>query len=208
MTAAKKKSSTKKSPVKKGGFAKARPLTWKFYVVTIGIFIVSVSTVVVLASFTSHIVARNTAQQRLERIQTIYSSIQLDDSYQLEDANVFGAKKPYDWDESRSYSSAMYYVHGDTVTNTFTELDNKIRAAGFAFIDEPYPGSVQKQYHYKSADGEYIRLSVESKKYFDAIRNAAIMKEDIGAAVDQAGRDIESGPAKVTIKVNLDDNNE
>jgi hypothetical protein len=102
----------------------------------------------------------------------------------------------------------MYYVHGDTVTNTFNELDAKIREAGFVFINEPYPGAVQRQYHYKSADGAYIRLSVESKKYADAIRNAAIMKQDITAAVEQAGKDIESGPANVTIKVNLDDNNE
>lgn len=209
MTAAKKKSSVKKvSTVKKGVFAKAKPLTWKFYVVTIGIFVISIATVVVISMFTAFAVVRNTSMQRLDKIQTIYSSIQLDDSYQLEDAKVFGAKKTYDWDRGRTYSSAMYYLHGDSVTNTFNELDAKIREAGFVFIDEPYPGSVQKQYHYKSADGAYIRLSVESKKYADAIRNAAIMKQDLTAAVEQAGKDTDSGPAKVTLKVNLDDNNE
>lgn len=209
MTAAKKKSSAKKiSATKKGVFAKAKPLTWKFYVVTVGIFLVSIAAVVVISMFTAFIVQRNTAMQRLDKIQSIYSSIQLDGSYQLEDAKVFGVKKPYDWDKNRTYSSTMYYVHGDSVTNTFNELDAKIREAGFVFINEPYPGAVQKQYHYKSADGAYIRLSVESKKYDDAIRNAAIMKQDITAAVEQASKDTDSGPAKVTIKVNLDDNNE
>lgn len=208
MTAAKKKSSVKKVATKKGVFAKAKPLTWKFYVVTIGIFLVSIAAVVVISLFTAFVVQRNTAMQRLDKIQTIYSSIQLDDSYQLEDAKVFGGKKTYDWDKGRTYSSAMYYLHGDSVTNTFNELDAKIREAGFVFINEPYPGAVQRQYHYKSADGAYIRLSVESKKYADAVRNAAIMKQDLTEAVEQAGKDTDSGPAKVTIKVNLDDNNE
>jgi hypothetical protein len=209
MTAAKKKSTTKKSSsAKKGAFAKAKPLTWKFYAVTIGIFLVATATIVVIGLFTSTVIARNTANERLDRIQAIYSSLQLDNSYQTEDVDIFGAKKLYDWDKSRSYSSTIKYLHGDSVSNTFNELDAKIREAGFVFIDEPYPGAVQRQYHYKSAEGEYIRLSVESKKYSDAIRNAAIMKQDISAAVDEAGKDIESGPAKVTIKVNLDDNNE
>lgn len=204
-----RKKTSKTSASRKGKTGKAAPLTWKFYAVTIGIFVVAVSTVVVMALFTANVIERNIVSQRLDRINEIYSSLQLDAlSYQMEDSNVFGQKKYYEWDSSRTYSSTVQYSHGDTVTNTFQELDGKIRAAGFTFVDEPYPGAVQKQYHYKSSDGEYIRLSVESKKYADAIRNAALMGDDITSVVEEASKDIESGPSKVTIKVNLDDNNE
>lgn len=212
MTQAKKSPARKKTSksvsTRKGKQAKAAPLTWKFYAVTIGIFAISVATVIVIALFAANIIQRAETSQRLGRINEIYSSLQLDDTYQVESSDIFGKKKPYEWDASRSHSSVVTYSHGESVSTTFNELDGKIRAAGFTFVSEPYPGAVQKQYHYKSSDGEYIRLSVESKKYSDAIRNAALMKEDIGPVVDEAGKDIESGPAKVTIKVNLDDNNE
>lgn len=190
--------------------AKARPLTWKFYVTAIGIFVVAVSTVIVLALLAANYVQTTQNNERLGRIEAIYSSlgIQDDESYRLMDKNVFGDKRVYEWDAGRTYASSVEYAHGDTVQNTFNEVDAKIRSAGFEFVDEPYPGSVYMQYHYKSQDGEYIRLTVSNKQYDDAIFNASIMKQDIGQAVDKASAYLEQGPATVLIKVNLDDNNE
>jgi len=208
-----KKASTKKAPAKKtsakksNAVVKARPLTWRFYVVTVGIFLIAVSTVVVIALLTSNVIAKNTNQARFDRINSIYTSLQIPEDYRPAGGEVFGDKRVYEWDKGRTYSSSNLYINGDTVSNTVAELDAKIKAAGFTFIDEPYPGSVSTQYHYKSAKGEYIRLSVSSKQYNDAWQNAIAMgKEDVPQSVYDMDKN--AGPAEVTIKVNLDDNNE
>lgn len=202
-----KKTSARKKPTAKGKLAKAKPLTWKFYVVTVGIFLVAVSAVVVIGLFASNIVSEKNSAQRLDRIQGIYASLQLDDTYVPQDIDIFGDKRTYEWDKGRTYSSAIRYAHGDTVSVTVEQLDAKIKSAGFEFIDEPYPGSVYYQYHYKSAKGEYIRLTVSSKPYDDAVLNGNLMnKGEIPA--DVYDMDKNAGPANVVIKVNLDDNNE
>ena len=143
---------------------------------------------------------------RLDRINAIYSSLNLGGEYQVVYQNVFGEKKTYDYDAGRTFSSQIDYERGANVDVTFSELDKKIRAVGFTFIGEPYPGAADMQYHYKSDKGEYIRLTVASKVRSDAARNDILMK---GALSDDFFKiDKNVGPASVTIKVNLDDNNE
>lgn len=203
-----KKPAAKKTAAKKGKvFAKARPLTWRFYVVAIGIFAIAVTTMIVIALFTSTIVAKHNNQARLDRINAIYTSLQIPEDYRPTGGEIFGDKRVYEWDQGRTYSSSALYLNGDSVSNTVAELDGKIKAAGFTFIDEPYPGSVSVQYHYKSSKGEYIRLTVSSKQYNDAWQNAIAMGKD---TVPQSVYDMDkdAGPSEVTIKVNLDDNNE
>lgn len=197
----------KSSPAKKNTTSKKRET--RSNALTIAIAVIVLLAVVVLGSWGVKSVINMNNQARLDRIESIYSSLALsDEEYPVDNYNVFGDKRTYEWDSGRSYSSAVQYVHGDTVTNTFNDLDAKIRKAGFTFVDEPYPGSVQKQYHYKSEKGEYLRLSVSSKLYDDAIRNAAIMGQDIATVVDDFTEGTDKGPANVVIKVNLDDNNE
>jgi len=204
----------KKTPVKKSSTSKAkntkataRPWSLRFSLLTVGIYAIVVTTIVVAAFATSYFMSAQQNKARLERIQAIYASLELPESYQVERTNVFGDKRVYEWDKSRTYSSEINYLHGDTVGATFADLDARVKAAGFTFVGEPYPGSVSKQYHYKSAEGEYIRVSVSSKVYNDAWRNAALMKQDVTQSMlDQI--DTNSGPADVTIKVNLNDNNE
>ena len=207
------KKTTKKTPVTKKTTAKkkvapkkAPRLTWRFYVVTIGIFLVAVMTVIVIAMFTQRVVMNNTNQARLDRIEGIYASLQLDDSYRVTNVDVFGDKRVYEWDKGRTYSSAIQYIHGESVSNTVAELDAKIKDADFTFVDEPYPGSSSTQYHYKSKDGEYIRLTVISKPYQDALQNASAMDREPSQAIYDMNKN--AGPSAVTIKVNLDDNNE
>ncbi|MGV9002030.1 MAG: hypothetical protein ACOH18_03715 [Candidatus Saccharimonadaceae bacterium] len=204
---AKKTSVTKKATVKSSKvFKKPARLTWRFYVVTIGIFLVAVATIIVLAYLTAGMVARQNNQARLDRISAIYTSLNIGEDYNVEKTSVFGDKRIYEWDKSRSYSSEIDYVHGNTVSNTVADLDSKVKAAGFTFIDEPYPGSTSVQYHYKSNKGEYIRLSVSSKPYEDAWRNATAMGQEMPSNLDAIDKN--AGPAQVVIKVNLDDNNE
>lgn len=202
----KKTSSVKKaSTSKKASAKKAAPLTWRFYAVAIGIFTISVTAMVVIALFTATIVERNTNQERLSQIKDIYSSLELGDAYQTEKVDIFGDKRAYGDDKSSTESSTIEYLHGDSVSNTVADLDTKIKAAGFVFIGEPYPTAKETHYHYKSADNEYIRLIVGSKPYLDAMRNSLAMGQELSEQVK--AMDLNAGPARVLIKVNLDDNN-
>lgn len=171
------------------------------------VFVIAALALAVLVWSAVGVVKASQDSARLQRIEAIYSSIGVDqDLYKLESYTVFGDKRPYDYDKSRSRSSVVEYSRGDTVDATFNELDGKIRAAGFTFFEEPYPGSVYKQFHYKSEKGEYVRLTVSSKPYDDLWRNATLMGKSVPEQLDDF--DANQGPASVTLKVNLDDNNE
>ena len=176
------------------------------FFVSLAVFALAVSTVVVMSFLAAHTIVAQEANDRLVRIKAVYANLNLGDDYTVTSANVFGDKRVYEWDSSRTYSSEIDYLHGDTVSNTVADLDAKIKASGFAFIDEPYPGSGAVQYHYKSPNGTYIRLTVGSKQYYDALTNATVMKEDTGSVLETI--DTNAAPSQVTIKVNLDDNNE
>jgi len=206
MATTKKKTTPKKLSTTKSAKNAARPWTVRFSILTIGIYAIAVATIVLAAFFVANQVAAQQMGDRYDRIQGIYSSLKLDDSFRVERANVFGEKRVYESDKSRTVSSSIEYVHGDSVSNTVAKLDEKIKAAGFMFIDEPYKGSTFTQYHYKSADGEYIRLSVSSKPYDDATTNAYVMDKDTTDIINTLDKN--AGPSNVVIKVNLDDNNE
>jgi len=199
---------TKKTPTSKKKLipAKARPVTWKFYVVSIGIFLVAVSSFVVIALLASHNIAANQASSRYDRINAIYSSINVGESYRVESKNIFGDKRSYESEKGRTFSSVITYLHAATVSDTVSDLDAKIKAAGFTFVEQVYPGSAAPQYHYKSEKGEYVRLTVSSKPYDDALQNASLMNGDVAKL--QSTLDKNAGPSNVILKVNLDDNNE
>lgn len=200
------KVSTKKTTSKTSRTAKRDKQSKLFLSAVVVIVLLSV---IVLGSWAIRSVINANNQARLDRIQSIYSSLDLNqDQYRVTSSEVFGDKRTYEWDKDRSQSSWVEYVHGDTVTNTLNQLDEKIRAAGFEFIDEPYPGISEKQYHYKSDKGEYIRLKVASKPYEDASFNASIMNQSAPDPTDQDKSLLDQAPALVTIKVNLDNNNE
>ena len=166
-------------------------------IVLFGVVILSV-----LGTLTFH---KITVSQRLQRINAVYQSIDLDDSYLMAASNVFGEKQVYSWDKGRTSSSYIVYYHGANVDVTAAELKKKIEAAGFEYFEEPYPGSADVEWHFKSKDGVYVRLTVSSKSRNEAIRDANLMHQDDSAAIDM---DPNAGPAVVMIKVNLDDNNE
>lgn len=206
MATTKKKTSLKKSSISKNAKNSARPWTWRFSFLTIGIYTIAVTSVIVAALFVSSAIMREYNQARLSRIDAVYSSLKLDDSYRVVGVNVFGDKRVYDNDKGRTFSSEIDYVHGDTVNNTVAKLDEKVKAAGFSFITEPYAGSTSTQYHYKSAEGEYLRLTVSSKPYDDATTSAYVMNKDTNDIISTLDKN--AGPSNVIIKVNLNDNNE
>jgi hypothetical protein len=169
----------------------------------VGIIIIAILLALVLVLVVvPHV--RDTA--RLQRINQIYASIPLPSTVYDEKDTIFGEKRPYEWDAGRSYSSSKTFVVGKNVDETFALLDKEVRAAGFTFIGEPYPGSTSLQYHYKNDKGEYVRLDVSSKVRNDAFQNELWMKKDLSN--EFFAIDPNAGPSMVTLKVNLDDNNE
>ena len=171
----------------------------------IGIVVIAVLLGLVLALV---IIPKVHNDARLNRINAVYDSIKLPaqaNRYQEAD-NIFGDKRPYDWDSSRTYSSSKTFVIAKTVDETFNEIDASITAAGFAKFEEPYPGSTSKEYHYKNDKGEYVRLRVSSKPRDEAGFNELVMKGSYDDAFFKI--DPNAGPSTVILKVNLDDNNE
>jgi hypothetical protein len=143
---------------------------------------------------------------RLKRINEIYSSITLPQNTFLPTTNIFGDKRPYDYDKSRSYSSQKKFVVAKTVAETFGGIDKAIKAAGYTQFEEAYPGATSKEFHYKTSRGEYIRLNVSSKLRNDAAINDQLMNGKFTETFFKI--DPNAGPSTVTLKVNLDDNNE
>ena len=143
-----------------------------------------------------------TSHTRLNEISSVYSSLNLDESYRVAKADVFGDKREYSWDNSRTYSSSVEYGKNASVSATFDDLKKRIEQAGFVQIEGPDYGPAARQDHYKSSDGKYIRVSVESKAWHDA------MLYGLETPAPESPEAFETGPVYVTIKVNLDDNNE
>lgn len=147
------------------------------------------------------IVARDN-QIRYDQISQIYESLGLDDSYRIDQTDVFGDKRVYDWDKDRSYSSSVTYGHNATVSATFDDLKKRVEAAGFTYFETAYDGSVAKQLHFKNDKGQYVRVSVVTKLAHD------MQLYGVPSVTDWNKADHNAAPSYVTIKVNLDDNNE
>jgi hypothetical protein len=152
------------------------------------------------------IIPKVTNDMRFNRINEIYSSINLPENTYFNREDIFADKRPYEYDTSRTMASSKSFVVARTVTDTAKIIDASIKDAGYTFFEESYPGSTSKEYHYKTKRGEYIRLNVSSKLRDDAASNEQLMSGGFSASFYKI--DPNAGPASVTLKVNLDDNNE
>ena len=144
------------------------------------------------------------SSERKQRITKIYENLKLGDGYRIDKVDIFGDKRPYDWDKSRSFSSSITYGHQASVSETFADLKKHIEGAGFTQIKGPNYGTTApaRQDHYKSDKGEYMRVSIETKAWHDA------MVYGTAYPAPKSPEMTETGPVYATIKVNLDDNNE
>jgi len=142
---------------------------------------------------------------RKDRIVSIFNSLKIDDQkYTIKYDIVFGDKKSYSYDSGRSASSVKMYTRNANVDVTVAELKQAIAATDFKFYEEPYPGTADFMYIYKSPRNEYLRVSVSSKARTDDYFN----RYNMGLSTDDITISPNAGPSNVTVKVNLDDNNE
>lgn len=171
------------------------------------IYITSIVSVIIIASLVAflYIVPTINNNIRKDKITSTFKSLMLDDQkYTLTYESIFGDKRLYEWDSSRSYSSARTYIRGANVNTTVAELKQAIAKTDFKFYEEPYPGSTDFMYIYKSPSNEYLRVSVSSKVRQDNFFN----RNKMGLPTDDITTNPNAGPSNITIKVNLDDNNE
>jgi hypothetical protein len=161
--------------------------------------------IVFVAFICLYIVPMVTNNIRKDRTISIFNSLNIDgQKYTLSYESILGNKNIYEWDSSRSFSSVRTYVRGANVDTTVAELKQAITKTDFILYEEPYPGINDFMYIYKSPKNEYLRVSVSSKAREDDFYNKWFM----GLSTDNITTSPNAGPSNVTIKVNLDDNNE
>ena len=165
-----------------------------FVTTTIGFILVALLVIAV-----GYVVPSQVNAARKSEIVSVFDSIKLDQSYSLQSENIFGKKQVYDWDKSRSYSSSRGYIRAADASSTAKDLRKRIQDAGFKEIDHPYP----YQWQYSSANGTYVRFDAIGKARSDCYFNMSTMKMSTSSCPDG-----NQGPTEVTLKVNLDDNNE
>jgi hypothetical protein len=145
----------------------------------------------------------STNKARLHEIITVYDSLKLEDSYSALQTNIFGDKRVYDWDKSRTFASKVEYFHNATPASTRADLRSKAGVAGFTFVQTEYEGSIQPIDEYKNDKGNYVRVGVMSQANYESLflyRNPN--------SNDPLINHKDKAPTHVSIWVNLDDNNE
>lgn len=171
------------------------------------VFFVSIIIAIAIAATLVFVLIAPTVNNgiRQGRIITIFNSLKLDnDKYIIQFESIFGDKQVYEWDSSRSYSSSKQYIRYANADITIAEIKKAVANTYFVFYEEPYPNAATFMYIYKSPKNEYLRISVSSKAREDAYFN----KYHMGLSTDSISVSPNNGPSRVTIKVNLDDNNE
>ena len=144
---------------------------------------------------------------RAARVHEIYASLQLSDDYVYQTGAIAGERRLYKQDGTRSWSSYQTYLRGASLTQTVKELNDSIIKAGFKQIWQSENASVIAERRYVNDKQEYIRFKAESKLRLEYYQNSYLMGLDT-ATIQKNAIDPESGPIRVMIKVNLDDNNE
>jgi hypothetical protein len=162
---------------------------------------ISLILILVLLLVIMYIVPQSINMVRKNKITSVYTSLDLGGRYLVQSQDIFGDKRKYDWDSSRSYSSSIDYVRSANVDVATRELQSKVEAAGFKLIDHPYP----YQWQYKSDGNIHLRFNALSKPQWDCFFNSSQMGKEVEP--NECG-DPNQGPTHVTVKVNLDDNNE
>ena len=196
----------KKQTKKQLAVAQSKQQRKRRFILGGSVILLALAATSVLIYQASAFLGNHTNKAREARIVEIFDSIKIPEETYFQEDSIFGDKRPYDYDKNRSTSSYKRFVVAAPVDETFSTFDQLIRNAGYTYFEEPYPGSTFKQYHYKSDKGEYVRLTVSSKLRDDIGSSEILMKGDFSD--DYFKIDPNAGPSRVTIKVNLDDNNE
>lgn len=133
------------------------------------------------------------ADQRKQRIEAIFDSFGLDDSYKVTKVDIAGDKQVYAWDDGRSYTSSIEYMRFEEVDETVKLTKRAIEDAGFEVMSKPLPDSVNNQYIFKNSSHEHIIMTVTSREVNDALLTGDSIKD-----IDE-----NASPSVVLLKVNL-----
>lgn len=141
-------------------------------------------------------------KMRLGKIIDIYDSLQLNNDYRMVKTNIFGDKRVYEWDKGRTFASEVTLVHAAAPTEVRAQLRKQVEAAGFTFVQTEYEGSISPIDQFKNSQGNYVRVGVMSKYAQDKYTYGDYdLNDPLANHKDEA-------PSYISVKVNLDDNNE
>lgn len=138
---------------------------------------------------------------RYNYITAVYDGLKLGSDYREISSNVFGEKRTYAGDKKRSYASSIAYGHNDTPVNTSADLKKRAEAAGFTYVQTSHEDTANPVMEFKNKDDQWLRIAVTSKSTQDAYMYRL-------PAGDPATDHSSEAPSYVTIKVNLDSNND
>jgi hypothetical protein len=144
---------------------------------------------------------------RAARVHEVYESLKLPDDYIYQTGAIAGERRLYNQDGTRSWSSHQVYLRGASLGDTVSELNTHITEAGFKQIRQSEKTAAVAERNYVNDKQEYLRFKAESKLRLEYYQNAHLMGLDT-ATIEKNAIDPNTGPIRVTIKVNLDDNNE
>lgn len=138
---------------------------------------------------------------RYNDISAIYDGLKLGPEYREISSNIFGEKRTYTSDKNRSYASSITYGHNDTPANTSAELKKRAEASGFTYLQTSHEGTANPVMEFKNKDDQWLRIAVTSKSTQDTYMYGL-------PAGDPASDHSNEAPSHVSIKVNLDSNND
>ena len=172
--------------------------------IAVGLALIVAGSIYVFASYAVKIFYE---MPRAARVHEIYASLQLPKEYIYQSGAIAGERRLYKQDGTRSWSSYQQYLRGADLDDTIKELDQHITSAGFSEIERSDEGAVIAERQYINQKQEYLRVAAESKLRLDYYQNTFLMGLDT-KTIEENAVDPNTGPIRVNIKVNLDDNNE
>ena len=137
--------------------------------------------------------------QRQQEVMSIYQDLKLDETYRLDDMDVYTSTVADTSDSKHGQTSSITYGRNADRQATFADLEKRIKAAGFTKVDNPDHGELARQDHYENDDGEVIRVSIETAAWHEAMLYGTELP------TPQSKQANIEGPVYITIKVGLGD---
>ncbi|MEO8691771.1 MAG: hypothetical protein ABI397_03230 [Candidatus Saccharimonas sp.] len=143
-------------------------------------------------------VVSHNIENRYDEMSKVYTDLNLDKSYLVDQTNISGSSYLKAVDGSKVYNSIVSFGHNDTVSATISDLTTRLEQAGFNPAGTRYEGTVASETNFKNNDGVVVTINVVTKSSHDmSIYGVPTLDE-------WQSLDKNAAPSYVTIKVSLE----
>lgn len=143
-------------------------------------------------------VVSHNIENRYDEMSKVYTDLNLDKSYFVDQTNISGSNYLKAVDGSKVYSSSVSFGHNDTVSATISDLTSKLEQASFNPAGTRYEGTVASEINFKNDNGENVTINVVTKASHDmSIYGVPTLDEWQSLNKNAA-------PSYVTVKVSLE----